>query len=87
MNQYQYYPGRGDISVDSDPPGATIYIDGYALQDEKGDVLTTPAMVVGAMDGMHEVQISMDGYYSKKLIIDVIPGKINRAYTKLVSIS
>ena len=90
MNQYPHYPsypGRGDISIDSDPPGAIVYVDGYALQDEKGNLLTTPAMVIGAMDGMHEIQLSMDGYYSKKMIIDVIPYKINRSFVKLVSIS
>ncbi len=85
MKQYPY-PGRGDISIDSDPPGATVYIDGYALQDENGKVLTTPAMVVGAMDGIHEIQISLDGYYSKKIFVDVIPGKANRAIAKLISI-
>ena len=85
MNQYPY-PGRGDISIDSDPPGATVYIDGYALQDEAGIILTTPAMVVGAMDGIHEIQISLDGYYSKKIFVDVIPGKVNKATAKLISI-
>jgi len=85
MKQYPY-PGRGDISIDSDPPGATVYVDGYALQDENGKVLTTPAMVVGAMDGIHEIQISLDGYYSKKIFVDVIPGKVNKATAKLISI-
>jgi len=85
MNQYPY-PGRGDISIDSDPPGATVYIDGYALQDENGKVLTTPAMVVGVMDGIHEIQISLDGYYDKKIFVDVIPGKVNKAVAKLTSI-
>ncbi len=85
MKQYPY-PGRGDISIDSDPPGATVYVDGYALQDEAGRVLTTPAIVVGAMDGIHEIQISLDGYYDKKIFVDVIPGKVNKAFTKLISI-
>ena len=84
MSQYSYYPGRGDISIDSDPPGATIYVDGYALQDDKGNLLRSPAMVVGAMDGIHEIQISMDRYYSKKVFVDVIPGKVNRAFAKLI---
>lgn len=87
MNQYPYYPGRGDISIDSDPPGATIYVDGYALIDETGNPLTTPATVVGAMDGIHEIQISMDRYYSKKIFVDVIPGKVNKAFAKLIPMS
>ena len=79
-------PGRGNISIDSDPPGATIYVDGYALQDENNQVLTTPAMVVDAMDGIHEIQISLDGYYSKKIFLDVVPGKVNKAFAKLIPI-
>lgn len=85
MDQYSY-PGRGDISIDSDPQGATVYVDGYALQDENSKVLTTPAMVVGIMDSIHEIQISLDGYYSKKIFVDVIPGKVNRAFAKLIQI-
>lgn len=87
MNQYPYYSGRGNISIDSDPQGATVYIDGYALQDETGNILTTPAMVTGVMDGIHEVQISMDRYYSKKIFVDTVPGKVNKAFAKLIPIS
>ncbi len=86
MNQYPFYPGRGDISIDSDPPGATVYVDGYALQDDRGNILTTPVMVVDAMDGIHEIQISLDGYYSKKIFLDVVHGKVNKAFAKLIQI-
>jgi len=86
MNQYPH-PGRGDISIGSDPQGATIYIDGYALIDEKGNVVTTPAMVTGATDGIHEIQISMDRYYSKKIFVDVTPDKVNNAFAQLVPMS
>ena len=86
MNQYPH-PGRGDISVDSDPQGATIYVDGYALVDEKGNVVTTPAMIIGATDGIHEIQISMDRYYSKKIFVDTIPGKVNKAFAQLIPMS
>lgn len=87
MNQYPSYPGRGDISIDSDPPGATVYVDGYALQDETGSILTTPVMVTGVMDGIHEIQISMDRYYSKKIFPDIIPGVVNKVFAKLIPIS
>jgi hypothetical protein len=85
MNQYPY-PNRGDISIDSDPQCATVYIDGYALQDDTGNIITTPVMVTDIMDGIHEIQISMDRYYSKKIFIDVIPGKVNKAFAKLIQI-
>ena len=88
MKQDPYYhQGRGDIDISSDPPGATIYIDGYTLVDDKGNPLKTPVTAVGAMEGMHEIQISMDRYYSKKVFVDVIPGKVNRAFVKLLPIS
>jgi hypothetical protein len=86
MDKYPFYPGRGNIEINSDPPGATVYVDGYALQDETDNVLTTPAMVIGAMDGIHEIQISLDRYYSQKIFVDVIPGKVNIAFAKLISI-
>lgn len=87
MYQYPFYPGRGDVSIDSDPQGATVYIDGYTLQDDNNNILTTPATVVGVMDGIHEIQISLDRYYSKKVFIDVIPGKVNKAFAKLIQMS
>lgn len=80
------YSSRGDISIDSDPQGATIYFDGYALSDENGNVLVTPSTIVGVMDGIHEIQISLDKYYSKKIFVDAIPGKVNKAFAKLTSI-
>lgn len=85
MNQYPY-PGRGNIQIDSDPPGATVYIDGYALQDNNGNALTTPIMIVDVMDGIHEVQLSLDLYYSKKIFVDAVPDKIQKVFAKLISI-
>ena len=84
-NQYPF-PGRGNMQIDSDPLGATVYVDGYALQDKNNQILTTPAMVVDAMDGIHEIQISLDGYYSKKIFLDVVPGKVIKAFAKLIPI-
>ena len=86
MNQYSYYPGKGDILIDSDPPGATVYIDGYMLQDSEGNIVTTPITVTGMMDGIHEIQISMDKYYSKKIFLNIIPGKVNNVFVKLTQI-
>lgn len=88
MNQYPYYySGRGDIDISSDPPGATVYVDGYALQDDTGNILTTPVTVVGAMNGIREVQVSIDGYYSKKVFVDVLPNVVNKVHVKLLPIS
>lgn len=88
MNQYPYYySGRGDIDIGSDPPGATVYVDGYALVDQAGDPLKTPVTAIGAMNGIREVQVSMDGFYSKKVFVDVLPNIVNKVYVKLLPIS
>jgi len=88
MNQYPYYySGRGDIDISSDPPGATVYVDGYALVDQAGNPLKTPITAVGAMNGIREVQISLDGYYSKKVFVDVLPNVVNKVHVKLLPIS
>jgi hypothetical protein len=86
MNQYPSYPGIGNISIDSDHQGATVYVDGYALQDNSVNVLTTPITVVGVMSCIHEIQISLDRYYSKKIFLDVIHGIVNKALAKLIPI-
>lgn len=88
MNQYPYYySGRGDIDISSEPPGATVYVDGYALVDQSGNLLKTPVTAIGAMNGIHEVQVSMDGYYSKKVFVDVLPNMVNKVHVKLLPIS
>jgi hypothetical protein len=63
------------------------YIDGYVLQDNVSSVLTTPVAAIGLMIGIHEIQISMDIYYSKKIFIDVVPGIVNKVFVKLQPIS
>lgn len=88
MRQYTYYySGRGDIDISSEPTGATVYVDGYALQDNTGNLLKTPVIAVGAMNGIREIQVSMDGYYSKKVFVDVLPNMVNKVHIKLLPIS
>lgn len=84
---YPYgYPGRGDLSIDSTPQGAFVYIDGYALTDESGNAMKTPVNVVGVLEGIHEIQISLDTYYNKKVFRDVIPNQVNEVRVILTSI-
>ena len=88
MNQYPYsYSGRGDIDISSDPPGATVYVDGYVLIDNSGNPLTTPVTVLGAMNGIREIQVSMDRYYSKKVFVDVLPNVVNKVHVRLLPMS
>ena len=80
---YPYYPGYGDLLIDSNPQGGYIYIDGYPLLNESGNAVLTPVKATGIMEGMHEIRIAKDGYYEKQLIVNVISGHDNRAHANL----
>lgn len=80
------YPGRGDLSIDSNPQGSYIYIDGYPLVDENNNPMKTPVIVTGIVEGIHEIQISLDGYYGKKVFRDIIPNQVNEVRVTLRSI-
>jgi hypothetical protein len=80
---YPYYPGYGDLLIDSNPQGGYIYIDGYPLLDDIGNVVLTPVKATGMMEGFHEVRIAKDGYYEKQIIVNIISGQDNRAFANL----
>ena len=73
----------GDLFIDSNPQGAYIYIDGNALIDLNGRALLTPVRITAVREGLHEVQISLDRYYSKKVFINVIPDQVNNVSVTL----
>ncbi len=83
---YPYYPGYGDLLIDSDPQQAYIYIDGYPLLDQYNNAVLTPVKATGIMEGMHEIRIAKDGYYEKQIITNIISGQDNRAFANLQSI-
>lgn len=80
------YPGTGDILINSSPQGAYVYIDGNSVIDTQGHAILTPIRVTGVGQGIHEVQISLDRYYSKKVFLSVIAGKVNEILATLQSI-
>ena len=89
MPTYPYpygYPGRGDLSIDSSPQGGYVYIDGYAVVDENNMPMKTPVIVTDIMEGIHEIQIALDGYYGKKVFKDVVPNQVNEVHAVLASI-
>lgn len=71
------YPGTGDILINSSPQGGSIFIDGNVLIDINGHSILTPARITAVREGLHEVQISLDGYYSKKVFINIVPDQVN----------
>lgn len=65
------------LLINSSPQGGSIFIDGNVLIDISGHAILTPVRVTGVGQGIHEVQISLDRYYSKKIFINVMAGKVN----------
>lgn len=80
---YPYYPGYGDLLIDSNPQAGYVYIDGYPLIDDVGNAVLTPVKATGLMEGMHEIRIAKDGYYEKQLIVNIISSQDNRAFANL----
>lgn len=76
----------GDLFIDSNPQGGYIFIDGNVLIDINGHAILTPVRITAVREGLHEVQISLDQYYSKKVFISVIPDQINNISVTLQSI-
>ena len=80
------FPGTGDILINSSPQGAYIYIDGNSIIDTQGHAILTPVRVTGVGQGLHEIQISLDRYYDKKIFLNVTAGKVNEISVVLQSI-
>lgn len=76
----------GDLFIDSNPQGAYVYIDGNVLIDINGRTILTPVRVTAVREGLHDVQVSLDGYYSKKVLINVIPDHVNNMSVTLQQI-
>ncbi|HOU35640.1 MAG TPA: PEGA domain-containing protein [Candidatus Omnitrophota bacterium] len=62
----------GIISVKSQPPGATVTLDGQQLPDK------TPMSISELLPGMHTVALELDGYYPYERRIEVEGGKVAR---------
>lgn len=51
----------GDITIDTYPAGANVYIDGLLILDDKGEPGVTP-MVITVYTGYHDIRLTLDGY-------------------------
>lgn len=58
---------RGEISVDSDPTGAIVYLD----NDEKG---VAPLILEDVISGEHEVSVYMPGFFRRTQKVNVVEG-------------
>jgi len=57
--------GMGSIFVTTDPPGASILLDGVTKQS------MTPVAMAGLEPGKHEISVILDGYRTETRIVDV----------------
>lgn len=67
----------GDIYITSTPPDACVYIDNNVVLDNTGNTARTPIQIVGVPEGIHNIEISLDGYECGKVSIDVMPNQVN----------
>ncbi len=52
----------GNITVNTNPQGAMIYVDSMLATDAAGNPFTTPATITLPV-GMHRIQMVLSGYY------------------------
>lgn len=67
---------KGEISIDTDPQGAIVYLD----NDEKG---IAPTILADVPKGEHEVSVFMPGFFRRTQKINVDPGYRVNAIFKL----
>lgn len=72
------YRQGGKLAVESDPPGATVYVDG----DPKG---LTPMVVTDLDGGIHPLRLVLPDYVEWETRQQVHPGRTMRLHAKLVS--
>ena len=66
-----FFLSETSLFVDSNPTGASIYIEG----EDTG--LVTPATVIAPPEGQVEVYLELDGYLSSSYTVDVVAGESN----------
>lgn len=63
------YPTTGKVYIESNPPGAEIYIDDV---DKK---MTTPAIISNILPGSHVYKLSIKDYYDATNTFDILAGQ------------
>lgn len=65
--------GTGDITVSTNPQGATIYVDSTLTTNERGEPLTTPVKLT-LNEGMHRFMLVRSGYSDDYEHVYIFPG-------------
>ncbi len=74
----------GDIVVQSNPPGASVVLDGAFMgTTEKGNPLDLTGIAIGS----HTVDIKLENYNDYSTVVEVTAGKVSRVTAELVPVS
>ena len=73
----------GYLVANTIPDGAEIFIDGQAIFDTVGKVLTTPASILGIVVGKHTVSFKKKGYSDTNIDVFIENGLYSDAYAIL----
>ena len=69
----------GSLLIESDPAGATVYVDGRVAGQ-------TPLKLTSAPTGVHRVRLELVGYLENSQLVTVTDGKETRLKTKLTAV-
>jgi PEGA domain len=67
----------GDLYITSTPSRSCVYIDDNVILDETGSTVKTPIQIVGILEGMHKIDISLNGYEREDISVDILPNQVN----------
>jgi hypothetical protein len=70
--------GNGTLSIASDPPGATVYVDGRFVGE-------TPIDVPNLQPGDHRVRLVKDGYLENGRIVSITAGRTGTLQVRLTA--
>jgi hypothetical protein len=74
----------GDIVVQSNPPGASVFLDGTFMgTTEKAN----PLDLTGVATGSHTLVINLENYNAYSTVIEVTAGKVSRVTAELIPVS
>lgn len=73
----------GYLVANTIPDGAEIYIDGQAVFDTVGKVLTTPVTIINITTGRHKITFIKDRYFDEDVYVYVENGLYSDAFAIL----
>jgi hypothetical protein len=67
----------GDLYITSTPSGACVNVDRNIAIDSLGNIARTPVQIVGISEGIHNIEVSLDGYEYGNMSIDARSNQVN----------